>query len=116
MAEKNLIKEVPKKWGKELWLANNSLYCGKILEFNEGARCSNHYHKIKDETFYVLDGVFNIMIDEIEHITLVAGDSLRIRPNTKHKIENIGKSSGRIVEISTQHFEEDSYRLDASAI
>jgi len=22
----------PKGWGRELWLANNKLYCGKVLE------------------------------------------------------------------------------------
>ena len=46
----------PKGWGRELWIANSELYCGKILELNEDKRCSIHYHKLKDETFYILSG------------------------------------------------------------
>lgn len=29
---------------------------GKILTLKKGFRCSLHTHKIKDETFYILDG------------------------------------------------------------
>ena len=50
--EKNQnIKRVNKPWGHELWIYNSELYCGKILFFNKGKRCSWHYHEIKDETF-----------------------------------------------------------------
>ena len=30
------LQEVQKGWGKEIWLANNNKYCGKILKFNAG--------------------------------------------------------------------------------
>jgi len=50
------MKTVDKDWGRELWIVNNDKYCGKILELNKGYRCSIHYHKIKDETFYILEG------------------------------------------------------------
>ncbi len=30
----------PKGWGREVWIANNPLYCGKILEIRKGKRCS----------------------------------------------------------------------------
>jgi hypothetical protein len=42
---------VKKGWGSELWLVNGDLYCGKILRFNKGKKCSLHYHKLKTETF-----------------------------------------------------------------
>ena len=29
-----------KGWGYELWIVNNNLYCGKILHFNNGKKCS----------------------------------------------------------------------------
>lgn len=44
---------VPKGWGFEKWIVNNEKYCGKILFFVKGKKCSYHYHEIKDETFYV---------------------------------------------------------------
>jgi len=25
------VKVVPKEWGREVWIANGELYCGKIL-------------------------------------------------------------------------------------
>ena len=50
------MKFVPKGWGFERWIVNNDLYCGKLLFFAKGKRCSFHYHKKKTETFYVQSG------------------------------------------------------------
>ena len=50
--------EVPKGWGSELIFATNDKYCGKFLNFNEGAKFSMHFHAEKDETWYVLSGKF----------------------------------------------------------
>ena len=49
-------KEYIKGWGKEVWIANNAKYCGKLLVFNKGARFSLHYHRVKEESFYLLSG------------------------------------------------------------
>jgi hypothetical protein len=38
-------KRVDKKWGYELWIHNDSEYCGKLLVFTkERNRFSMHYH------------------------------------------------------------------------
>ncbi len=50
------IKIVPKGWGFERWIVNKEEYCGKELFFIKGRRCSVHFHKLKDETFYVAEG------------------------------------------------------------
>jgi quercetin dioxygenase-like cupin family protein len=50
------INFVQKGWGWESWIANNDQYCGKLLFFKKGKRCSFHYHKKKHETFYVQSG------------------------------------------------------------
>ncbi|HBY66694.1 MAG TPA: cupin domain-containing protein, partial [Flavobacteriaceae bacterium] len=42
---------VPKGWGFEKWIVNNEEYCGKLLYFVKGKRCSWHFHKLKDEVF-----------------------------------------------------------------
>src|SRR5262245_24647147 len=49
-------KFVSKVWGFEDWLANSSLYCGKLLFLKKNKRLSLHYHKLKDETFYIQSG------------------------------------------------------------
>ena len=102
-----------KGWGYENWLVNNELYCGKILHFELGSKCSLHYHKIKDETFYVLNGTINLyIVDSIKNISkhlLSKGDSYHILPGVAHAVEALVESD--IIEISTQHFEDDSYRI-----
>ena len=62
-------KEVKKEWGKEQWIVNRD-YCGKKLILNKGFRCSMHYHKNKDETFYILTGKVLMEIDNEKHIML----------------------------------------------
>jgi len=109
------MTEIHKKgWGYENWLVNNELYCGKILHFNKGKQCSLHYHKIKDETFYVLKGeaLLQFVNDDGKIKTKIfrMGDSFHIPPNMAHRI--IAETGVDIIEISTQHFEEDSYRIE----
>ena len=108
----------PKGWGYELWLTNNGKYCGKILHFNAGKRCSLHYHKLKHEHFYVSSGIFMVRFakspteaycDNVEEKNLYAGDVLEIPPLLVHQM--IALPESEIIEISTQHFEDDSYRV-----
>jgi len=105
----------PKGWGEELWIENNDLYCGKILNFNNGAKFSMHYHVKKDESWAVLSGPFvlkyyNLETGEEKERILVSGDVVRIKPCVPHQL--IAKSdSCSILEVSTKHEEEDSYRI-----
>src|SRR5271154_4872833 len=55
---------VTKGWGREVWIANGELYCGKILEINKGKRCSLHYHKLKTESFYLRSGRLRVRLRE----------------------------------------------------
>ena len=50
------MKRVYKGWGWEKWIVNKPEYCGKLLFFEEGKKCSFHYHAQKDETFYLQSG------------------------------------------------------------
>ena len=105
---------VPKGWGKEIVFVNNNLYCGKLLCFNEGAKFSMHYHLIKDETWYVQEGEFlyrwiDTEIGKVHEQILKVGDSVRQFPGQPHQLEAI--TSGVIFEVSTEHFDEDSYRI-----
>ena len=47
---------VPKGWGYEDWLVNKDEYCGKLLFIKKNKKFSWHYHKLKDETFYIHTG------------------------------------------------------------
>ena len=54
------IKFVSKGWGYEKWIANSPSYCGKLLFIAKGKKCSWHYHKLKDEVFYVHSGAIEV--------------------------------------------------------
>ena len=103
-------KEVKKEWGKEIWLVNRG-YCGKKLILNKGYRCSMHYHKNKDETFYVLKGKVLMEIGNKKYVML-PGNSILIEPNTKHRFT--GLEDSEIMEFSTHHEDSDSYRDELS--
>ena len=107
---------VPKGWGYEKWIVNNEKYCGKILFVVKDRKCSLHYHKIKDETFYVQNGkiVLHYGMDEKTArnywTTLGRGDTFHIPVGMIHQFSALKDSE--IIEISTQHFDEDSYRIE----
>ena len=109
------IKLVHKGWGFEKWIVNNEEYCGKLLYFVKGKKCSYHYHKIKDETFYVQSGKILLRYgddddyDNAKEIILNPGDKFHIYRGLRHQMEAIEDTE--MFEFSTQHFESDSYRV-----
>lgn len=111
----NRPEKHPKGWGAEYWLANNDLYCGKLLEFNKGASFSMHYHLNKTETFYVLHGILEIEYFDLTNayrktIKLYQGDIVDIPAGAPHKLTAIEEAV--IIEISTHHEDKDSYRIE----
>ena len=106
--------KIPKGWGEEVIITNNELYCGKLLRFKEGAKFSMHYHLIKDETWYVNKGLFiyrwiDTETAEVVEMDLIPGDTVRQRPGQPHQLEAL--IDGEIFEVSTEHFDSDSYRV-----
>ena len=113
--QNDIMKYVPKGWGYEKWIVNKEQYCGKLLFFNAGKKCSWHYHKIKDEVFYLQSGKLLVRysdgddLDGAEETLLEPGMSFYIYPGLKHQMEAIEDSE--LFEFSTEHFDSDSYRL-----
>ena len=109
------IKFVPKGWGFEKWIVNSEKYCGKLLYFVKGRRCSWHYHKIKDEVFYVQSGKILVKFSEEDEINksldviLYPGDSFHVPTGLRHQM--LALEDTELFEFSTQHFDEDSYRV-----
>jgi quercetin dioxygenase-like cupin family protein len=104
-----------KGWGYEMWIHNDADYCGKLLFFEKGKRCSYHYHKLKIETFYLQDGKMLIMhgdsdnYGEAKETLLTAGDVFEVPIGLRHQM--VALTDCNLFEFSTQHFEEDSYRV-----
>ena len=114
-SRENKIKFVPKGWGFEKWIVNCEEYCGKLLYFAKGRRCSWHYHKLKDEVFYVQSGRIKVMFsekDDLQHaasVILEKGDNFHVYRGLRHQM--IALEDTELFEFSTQHFDEDSHRI-----
>ena len=105
---------VKKGWGHELIWATNDKYCGKLMKFDKGAKFSMHFHAEKDESWYVLDGLFMIKFIEtkdasLHEVTLKAGEVWRNRPLQPHQV--ICLEEGTIIEVSTPDSVQDNYRV-----
>lgn len=109
------IRHVPKGWGYEKWIVNCEEYCGKLLYFHEGKCCSWHFHKIKDEVFYVQSGLVEVRysdhddLEESNSRMLGPGDSFHVYRGLRHRI--IAHKNSEVFEFSTQHFDSDSHRI-----
>lgn len=105
---------VEKGWGHELIWCTNDNYCGKLLKFNKDARFSMHFHAIKDETWYVLDGKFLVKTINTDNASIIEqelnpGDTWHNPPLLPHQV--ICLEEGTIVEVSTPDSVEDNYRV-----
>jgi len=109
------MKHVPKGWGWERWIVNNEEYCGKLLFFEKNKQCSWHFHKLKDEVFYVQSGRLLVKysdednIEEANEIVLEAGDNFHVYRGLRHRM--IALQDTELFEFSTQHFDSDSHRI-----
>jgi mannose-6-phosphate isomerase-like protein (cupin superfamily) len=107
-------QKVIKNWGYEYVIVNNDKYCGKILHFEVGKKFSMHFHIIKKETWFVHSGKFRFRWIEtsnadIQEEILEPGHVITNEIGQPHQIECL--ETGDIFEISTQHFDDDSYRV-----
>lgn len=109
------IKFVPKGWGFEKWIVNSSEYCGKLLYFVKGKKCSWHYHKLKDEVFYIQSGKILVKYSQHDDLSqakeriLTQGDNFHVTRGLRHQM--IAMEDTELFEFSTQHFDSDSYRI-----
>ena len=113
---KHMRPQLEKSWGWERWFANDEKYCGKLLFVRKGEWSSKgkyHYHKIKDETFLVIES--GLQLDYVEDgvfktISLGRFDSFHVPPGMKHRFTATTDEGCYFVEASTTHRDDDSYR------
>jgi uncharacterized RmlC-like cupin family protein len=112
------MNKIPKGWGYELIFASTEEYCGKILFFERmNAKSSMHFHKTKDETWYVQTGRFILRYIDTDTAQVIekvlnVGDVWRNPPLLPHQLEALEDNSS-VLEVSTQDTVEDNYRVFA---
>jgi len=114
---------VEKVWGEEVWLYNGEPcgvnLCGKLLKLKQDHYCSLHCHKKKFEVFWLMSGKVKMIIqkaDESQTHTWIMnpGDSQVIPIGMFHSFSGVVDSI--LVEFSTHHEENDSYRRTQSGV
>jgi len=109
---------VKKDWGWEFWIHNDKI-CYKILVLNAGWECSLHYHQLKCEVFTVMQGSMYLELGayneygeyiKTEEREMVVGDSVDVHNRTVHRFRALDKMCV-ILEYSTHHDDNDTYRL-----
>lgn len=113
------MEKVPKSWGYEHWFVNTSRYCGKLLSIENGKWSSNgayHYHKMKDETFFIIEGTLRLDYvtneGEFKTVFLDKYDSFRVEQLMKHRFTAASTGGCKFIEASTTHRDSDSYRVN----
>jgi len=109
------MKHVDKGWGWERWIANGPEYCGKLLFIEADKRSSWHYHKLKDEVFYIQSGLVIVKysedddLEQAKQCILQAGENFHVHRGLRHQI--LALQDTELFEFSTQHFDSDSHRI-----
>ena len=95
----------------ELWITNQIAagYCGKYLFIFAGQTCPLHHHKIKHETFFVIQGAIRVSLADQEQ-ELHTGETLAIAPQQIHAFT--GLSDADLLELSMPCHVEDNYFTD----
>jgi sialic acid synthase SpsE/mannose-6-phosphate isomerase-like protein (cupin superfamily) len=89
----------------------NREYCKKLLILLPGQRHPEQYHIKKEETFHILYGDIDLILNGEKHC-FNTGDVITIEPKTKHEI--FSENGAIIEELSFTHCTDDSYYSDKS--
>jgi mannose-6-phosphate isomerase len=116
-------ERVEKPWGYELIWAKTEAYAGKILFIRAGEALSLQFHRVKDESWYVLEGRAELELGAVgQAVTktevVSAGAAFHFQPGTVHRVRAVEDTS--ILEVSTPELEdvvrlEDSYGREGTA-
>ena len=87
----------------------NREYCKKLLVTLPGQLHPEQYHEQKEETFHVLHGIVELMLNSKSQ-THGPGEVVTIEPGTRHAFRS--ESGCVIEEISTTHYKNDSFYTD----
>ncbi len=110
---------IEKPWGKEEILEINNQYMMKRLTMLKGHRCSLQFHKVKQETIYVLTGRLRILSGlSQDHLNLRvygSGEHVTILPGLIHRME--AEEDSVCLEASTSEMDDvvrlsDDYQRD----
>jgi mannose-6-phosphate isomerase len=101
-------RRTEKPWGHELLWACGNRYAAKILHIEAGHRLSLQYHRVKEETLFLVCGRMALELEEPEgamecHVA-VPGQVFHIPPGRKHRMAALETCD--VLEVSTPELED----------
>jgi mannose-6-phosphate isomerase len=103
---------VDKPWGKVSTYALNQPSSVRVITVEPGQETSVHYHRMRDETWVVLDPELVIQIGNRE-VAAQPGEEFMVPAEETHRIGNRGSLRGRVLEIAYGYTtEDDTQRLE----
>ena len=103
---------IDKPWGKVVTYALNQPSSVRVITVEPDKETSVHYHRMRDETWVVLDPGLTIEIGN-RVVEALPGDEFTIPAEETHRIRCVGTSRGRILEIAYGYTsEDDTQRLE----
>jgi quercetin dioxygenase-like cupin family protein len=91
----------------------NREYCKKLIVLCPGQKHPEQYHNVKEETFVVLHGNVQLILDGVAK-KYKSGDVVTVTRGTKHIFES---DNGAVIEeISSTHYKDDSYYTDETIL
>ena len=94
---------VKKPWGQEVIWAKTDKYVGKILNIEKGHALSLQFHKLKDETIFLMCGQMEFFYDGKTE-TLTEGMTRHIEPLKHHRM--IALEDCMVLEVSTPELDD----------
>jgi mannose-1-phosphate guanylyltransferase/mannose-6-phosphate isomerase len=103
---------VEKPWGRVVTYALNQPSSVRLITVEPGQETSVHYHRMRDETWVVLDPGLTVEIDE-RAVEAAPGEEFVIPAEQAHRIRCTGSNPGRILEVAYGYTtEDDTQRLE----
>ena len=108
---KEKIQKIEKPLGYEIIWANTEKYVSKFLHINPNSRLSLQYHKVKEETIYVMSGNLKLVIGKDGEEKYVGpGTVVHVEPGKIHRF-GAGEEPVTLCEVSTSELD-DVVRLE----
>jgi mannose-6-phosphate isomerase-like protein (cupin superfamily) len=102
---------IEKPWGRVVTYAHNQPSTVRVITVEPGQETSVHYHRMRDETWVVLDPGLTVEIGE-RSVSASPGEEFVIPAEQTHRIRCDGPLPGRILEVAYGYTtEDDSQRL-----
>jgi mannose-6-phosphate isomerase len=101
---------VDRPWGRLATYALNQPVTVRLVTVDPGARTGAHYHRLREETWIVLDPGLTVEIGN-RTVEAAVGEEFTVPAEEAHRVRCVGPAPGRILQIAFGYSSEDDRLL-----